>query len=337
MPIDLERSILFAAAAAMLAIAVIILSVGPGRRINRALAALIAARGFTTLLPQVSNSPNWTLTALNVQPYFVLAIVPLAVYCMHAFAQAGQPEVRRWAGWLTVAAVAALDIAYFVNHRLFHTLSPGEPSVGMLRAADGIQYVGFGPLILFASAAIPVLAYLGLRLAVQYRVDPRESAAPLFLLVSAGLVLGALFDGASRLAALSALLDDHGSFPWLPWGWAVAVLPIVGLAPAILALAVLAANGHAQRRPLYRIERAVVALAGFAFFSGFLRLLASADSNPAGNALVLLLLGVWRLATPVLIAYAILYHPMPAANARYNSAATARRLPAAPDHEPASR
>ena len=309
MAFDLDRTTLLLAGAAMLALAAVILAVRPGRGINRALAALVAARGATTLLPQVSNDAAWTATAVNVQPYFALAVVPLALYCLYAFAHAGDPSRSPRAGWITLAAIACLDLAYSLDHGLLHTLAPGSHEVGALRATADLHYTAFGPLWVVANAASLALAWLGLRLALQARMQADTPHGPLLLLVACGLTLGALFEGASRLAALTALLDAPGSFPWLPWGWASAVLPVFALVPAGLAVAVLAAGAHTQPATLRPIARTVVALSGFAFFSGFLRLLAPADSDVAGTGLVPILMGLWRLAMPVLVTYAIVRHP----------------------------
>src|SRR5688500_1220542 len=146
MPIDLDRTILFVAGAAMLAVAATILAAGPGRGINRALAGLIGARGAATLLRQASKDPAWAWAALNAQPYFSLAVLPLALYCLHAFSRVGERGARRGAGWIALGAVAALDLAYFLDHSLLQTLAPGDAPVGALRAADGIQFTAFGPL-----------------------------------------------------------------------------------------------------------------------------------------------------------------------------------------------
>lgn len=304
MPIDLARSLLFAAGAAMLALAILILVLRPGRGINRALAALVAVRGATLLLPQVSSDPAWLWTAQSTQPYFALATVPLALYCVHAIARLGSRPPGPLAGWAALGAVALLDLAYALDHSLYQTLALGDATVGALQAAPGVQYTSFGPLWLLVGAGPAVLAYLGLRALVHYRHEPAGPNGRLLLLVGGGLTLGGLFDGASRLTALTALLDQPGGFPWLPWGWAVVVLPILSLAPAIAATAVLAGSRGRAREDL-RTERLLVALAGFAFFSGFLRLLAPPDSDAAGNALVLVLLGLWRLAMPVLVAFGL--------------------------------
>ncbi|HJQ94043.1 MAG TPA: hypothetical protein VJ874_07160, partial [Candidatus Thermoplasmatota archaeon] len=202
-----------------------------------------------------------------------------------------------------------IDLAYFLDHSLVQSLRAGEADVGALRAADGIAYTAFGPLWLLPALAYPVLAYLGLRLAVQYREAPKAPPAPLLLMVSSGFILGGLFDGANRLTALTALLDSPGPFPWLPWGWAVAIVPVTAFVPSLLAVAVLASNRPPADRPHRKLERTVVMLSGFALFSGFVRLIAPSSSDVAGGALVLLLLGAWRLATPAFIAYGLLRYP----------------------------
>ncbi|MHB1261981.1 MAG: hypothetical protein ACYC2H_09735 [Thermoplasmatota archaeon] len=305
MALDLARSVLFAAGAAMLAIAILILVLRPARGLNRALAALVAVRGTAILLPQVSGDPSWAWTAQSVQPYFALAVVPLALYCLHAFTSLGTGRRRPGTGWFAALAVVLLGAIYLGDHSLVQTLAWGDADVGALQAAPGIHYASFGPLWLLVGAAPVLLAYLGLRSVVQYRQDPTSRNARLLLFVGAGLVLGGLFDGASRLAALTSLLDQPGTFPWLPWGWAVVVLPVLALAPALMAVAVLAARPRASAHVRPRTERGLLVLAGFAFFSGFARLMAPADSDVAGNALVLILLGLWRLAMPLLIAFGL--------------------------------
>ncbi|HUR63851.1 MAG TPA: hypothetical protein VM241_05145 [Candidatus Thermoplasmatota archaeon] len=315
MGVDLDRSILLVAGLAMLALAILVLAARPGRGVNRALAALVAARGAATILPQVSDDPSLVAAAIRVQPYFSLAVLPLAVYCMHAFAREGRPATRArgaLAGWMALGAVAALDLAYFLDHALLHGLSTGDADVGALRAAEGLRYTSFGPLWLIVGAAPVALAYLGLRLALQHRASAHGDRSPLLLLLASGLTLGALFEGASRLAALTALLDQPGSFPWFPWGWAVVALPVAALAPALLAVAVIANHRTSSAAPRWaqrRLERTVLVLCGFAFFSGFLRLMAPADSDVAGSAIVLVPMGLWRLAMPLFVAYALVRHP----------------------------
>lgn len=330
---DLDRSILLAAGAAMLALSVVILSVGPGRGINRALAALVAARGAATLVPQVSNEPSWTWAAISVQPYFGLAVAPLAVYCAWQFTDPDGAR-RAKAGWWTLGAIALLDLAYLADHALVQTLAAGDATVGALRAADGISYSAFGPLWLVVGAAAPALAYLGLRLAVQYRQDPAGPLGPFRLLVSGGLVVGSLFEGTSRLAAITALLDGSGGFPWLPWGWAVIALPILALGPACLAAVVLSSGRLSAEGAQRGLERTVVLLAGFAFFSGFLRLMGPTDSDVAGSSLVLLLLGLWRLAMPAFLAYALVRYP---ADPQHAPARSAPLAPNAVEGRPAVR
>src|ERR1041385_5729264 len=106
MPIDLDRTLPLAAGAAMLLLAGAILAAGPGRTLHRAFAALVALRGASTLLPQVSNDPAWIETALQVQPYVALALVPIAVYAFAALRDP-DPDARPPArnGWAALAAI----------------------------------------------------------------------------------------------------------------------------------------------------------------------------------------------------------------------------------------
>lgn len=307
MAIDLDRALLLAAGAAMLLLAGAILAAGPGRALHRVFAALVALRGASTLMPQVSNDPVWREAALQVQPYFALALVPVAVYAFAALRDP-DPEARPPAryGWAAVAAIAALDGIYALRHDLFQTLSPAAPANPALRAAEGLSYTDFGPLAAVASLAAPLLALLGLRLALAYRERARTAQGTTLLLLAAGFLLGALFDGTSRMAALAALMDQPAGYPWLPWGWAVAVLPVLALVPAVLTVIVLAAGRTVEPRPQRPLEGRILLLSAFAASSGFLRLAGGGDADPAGQALVLVLLGFWRLAMPVLVTYALL-------------------------------
>lgn len=302
MAIDLDRSILLASGALMLLLAGAILASAPGRALHRALAGLVAARGATVLLPQLSSDPRWSLAAVNLQPYFLLAVVALAVYCM---VLVGSRRPLRGAGWATLGAIALLDGAYLLDHSLLFTLEAGEAATGALAATPGYAFTAFGPLALVAGSVLPLLGLLGLVFALRYRREADGPDGTMYLLIAGGLLLGSLFDGTSRLAALTSLLDDQAAYPWLPWGWAMAALPALALVPAMLGVAVLAAGRNVDPRPQRLLEGRLLVLSAFAFFSGFLRLVGPSSSDPGGEALVLLLLGVWRLTMPVLVAYGL--------------------------------
>lgn len=298
-----ERLVLLASGLAMLALAAAILASSGRHRPHRFLGALLAMRGMTVLLPQLGSDPRWTVAAVNLQPYFALAVVPLAVACLAASMQ-GQPR-RAGLGWATVAAIAGLDLAYLVDHRAVHATAPGTATVGALQAAPGLVYTSFGPLFAVVAAAPLLLAMLGLRYAVWYRRDAGGPDARTWLLLAAGLIAGGLFDGTSRLAALASLLDHGAGYPWLPWGWAVAVLPVTALGPAGLGVAVLAANRSVDPRPHHALEGNLLALAAFAAVTGLMRMVLPPSSDAAGHPAVLVLLGLWRLVMPVLVAVAL--------------------------------
>lgn len=288
----------------MLALSATILAASPRRGLHRALGALIGARGAAILLPQLGSDPRWTEAALNLQPYFALAVVPLAVWCL-AMPPHGRPR-HRWGGLAAAGAILALDLAYWADHALAFTLAAGTSEVGAMRAGAGFVYASFGPLFAVTAAGPVLLAVLGLRYAVVYRQQAREPGARTWLLLAAGLLAGGLFDGTSRLAAFADLLDAPAGFPWAPWGWAVVGLPLLALVPAALGTAVLAANRSIDPRPQHALEGRLLVLATFACLTGLLRLMLPADSDIAGHPLVLALLGVWRLAMPLLVAWALI-------------------------------
>lgn len=303
MAIDPQRLVLLASGLGMLALAAMILALRGRSGWHRALGALIGVRGVTVLLPQLATDARWTEAAVHLQPYFSLAVVPLAAWCLLVTATA--PQRRRAVGWAAVGAIAALDLAYWFDHGLFHEVAAGTSAIGAMRAAQGLVYTAFGPLFAVATLAPLLLALLGLRYAVWYRQAAREPQARTWLLLSAGLLVGALFDGTTRLAVLADLLDDPAGFLWAPWGWAVVGLPVLALIPAALGTAVLAANRSIDPRPHHALEGNLLVLASFACLSGLLRLLLPADSDIGAHPLMLVLMGVWRLAMPVLVACAL--------------------------------
>jgi hypothetical protein len=302
MAIDPQRIVLFASAVGMLALAAMIFALRGRNGWHRALGALIGARGMAVLLPQLATDARWTETAVNLQPYFSLAVVPLAAWCLLVTAT---PQRRRAFGWAAVGAIAVLDLLYWLDHGLFQTLAAGTSDVGAMRAARGLVYTSFGPLFAVAALAPLLLALLGLRYAVWYRQAAHEPQARTWLLLSAGLLVGALFDGTSRLAAFADLLDDPAGFQWLPWGWAVVTLPVLALVPAALGTAILAANRSIDPRPQHALEGNLLVLATFACLSGLLRLLLPPDSDIGAHPAMLVLMGVWRLAMPALVAWAL--------------------------------
>jgi hypothetical protein len=319
MTADIDRLVLLASGGAMLLLAGVILAVNPRRALHRALAALVAARGMATLVPRLSTGEAWAWTALEVQPYFALAVAPIALYCMYILTAKDDTKARR-AGWTVLGVLAALEGAYAFDPTLFHTLAPGAASIGALQAAGGIQYTGFGPLYLVGSLATLAVALLALRLALHYRREPEGPSANLRLLLSAAFLLSALFDGASRTVALADLLDDSQGFPWAPWGWSLAVLPPLALLPALLTFAVIAAGRRTDPRPQHVLEGRLLALAGLAFASGLLRLFLAPSSDVGGHPLIFVLLGTWRLMMPALVTYALVLHAFRGAESRIQEA-----------------
>lgn len=307
MAVDSYRLVPLVAGAATLVIAAAILAAGPRRGLNRALAVVLAARGMTLGLPQVSTDPSWGRFALTLQPAFALILVPAVAYCILALG--GDAAKARARGWLAVAAGVLLVGLYVAHPPLMHTLEEGPASMGALNAGAGLRYVDFGPLSALVGTAWVLIGILALRAAVAYRAKAREPAARPLLVLTGGLLVGVLFDGASRAATLADLLDAPGGFPWLPWGWGLMVLPIFGLVPGALAAGVLAANRSLDPRPLHSLEGILLGISAFAVLTGFVRLALPPSSDIGSHPLMIVFLGAWRLAMPVLLAFALLQTP----------------------------
>lgn len=316
MAIALDHVLLLAAGGAMLALAAFVLAIGATRGLNRAFAALLAARGVTIILPQLSTDPQWLWTAYTVQPYFSMALPVLAAYCLWTWPRAGAAPRGPAGGWWTVGALATVWIAYALNHALLHTMAVGEAANGAMRAGPGLMYTSFGPLVVVVGAGPLLMAILGLWVAGRYRIEADTPAAPTNLLVACGFMLGALFDGSNRLSALVTMLDGSEGFPWGPWGWAILVLPIAALVPGVLTLLLVAAGRALLPRPLHVLEGRLLAVGLIAFFSGFLRLAIATDPDVAGHPVTLVLLGFWRLMMPALVAYGLALAAWQARDAR---------------------
>lgn len=302
MAIDVFRLVPLVAGACTLALGGVLLALGRRRGLDYAFGLLLGARGLTLLLPQLSTEPGWIRFVLTAQPAFALLVAVLAAYLLATIGRAQPP--RHAAAYAAAASVAILGL-YLAFPSLFVGLAPGPASSGAMYAAAGWHYTSFGPLSFLAACAWPLLAILALRLAVLYRAQARSGQGRVLLLLSGGLLVGALFDGANRASALSSLVDQGSAYDWMPWGWATFVLPTLALVPALLAAAVIAANRGIDPRPDHALEGGLLGLGAFALATGFLRLALPADSMVVSHPSMFVLLGAWRLVMPILVTWAL--------------------------------
>ncbi len=310
MGLETGRLILLSSAAAMVLLGTLLAAIDFEKRVNRAFAALLGVRGLSLLLLQLSDRPSWNMFAARFQPYLALAILPLALYFASMYPRRRGPLARRGAGWVVLGAILVLDAIYFMDHSLYYTVAPGEPSSAAMRAAAGVQYTGFGPLATLPSLAFPLFSMLSLLFVWDYTRTTPGATRTSYFLVASGFLLNGLFDGASRLIGLFHLLGDPGGFAWAPWGWAIVALPASSLVPAVAALALVAAHrfrGRGGERPM---EARLYVAAFLALLTGLFPLVLAPGSDFFRHPATLILLGLWRLTLPALVTFALLRYAL---------------------------
>lgn len=313
--IEPQRLPLLASGLAMVLLAVLLAAIDFRKRVNRAFSAFIALRGATLLLFSVDLGPAGQRAVESFFPYLSLAAVPLVAYFASMYPRRRGPLARDGMGWGVLAAIAALDLTYFLWHGSFYTLAEGPAPTTIQQARGGLHYAEFGPLALVGFGLFPLMALLGVLFVRDYTRSPPGTQRTSYFLVAAGFLVNGVFDGSRQAVGLGRLLaDGGGAFPWAPWGWAFAVLPALSLVPAVAGLVVLGVHhfkGPAEERRLERRrERLLYALAALAAATGLASLLLPPGSEFFEHPLTLIVLGAWRLSLPVFVSYALLRYAL---------------------------
>lgn len=300
------------AAALMLGLAAWLVRRDWSNPVHQAFGAFLVFRGATMLLSAargMASSPKDEAAMLAVAPYLFLPIVPLAVWFACLYPRRRGVLGSRL-GLILVAGVAvALDAAFVLEPRTLWALAPRAVGDVFRAVSPSFAIAGYGPLYLAVSALHLALALLALRFAVDWARAPAAAPSYSLFLVYAGFALNALFDGALNALAVGRMLAEGAAFPWAPFGWSAVALPPLALLPALASLVVVARAGlrseDATRR-LYAKRFLVVAPLPV--------LCAALLSWTGGDVAVLpgpvgaFVLGLWRLALPVLVTYALLRH-----------------------------
>jgi hypothetical protein len=307
-------------ALATLVLAVLLIVMDAAKRANRALALLLFFRATTSMVALfVRNSEGrWALVLHDFLPYAIIPVVPAALYfaAVHPRPRTFLGK-RAWGSWALLAFTVALEVAYLLDHTLFFTTAAGVSSMGILNAIapsatfEGLQYTDFGPLILLQALQFPAMAALSIPFALDYLRSAPGSPRFSSFLVAAGFLLNGIFDGTRALFGFLNL--PGGAYPWLPWGWAFAILPGLALVPAIIALTMILVHRFRQREQEGRLERrlivAAVLAAASALVAPLLGMLMPSSFRTDGGFFTggtgVVLLGLWRLALPLMVSYAL--------------------------------
>lgn len=305
---------LLVASTLMLMLSVWILSIDFNNRAHRAFAILISLRATSIGLGVLRGAADNATDASIFQallPYIFIPIVPATIYFLsHYPRRRGIIGKTRWGGPVLLAATIIAEIVYFVDHQLFWTVAPTPNATGLASAGFGNAYVAYGPLSLFNALIFPTLGVAALILCRDYLRMPAGSPRYSTFLIFAGFTLNALFDGTIHLSYLLLHLQDPAPYPWLPWGWATAVLPAFTILPGVLALLLVgshARDADARTRNLQRSFLVVCLLPVAAAIW-----LTSLDYTSAflGGLSGRVTLGFWRLVLPLLVTYSLLRYQL---------------------------
>ena len=305
---------LLVASGLMLILGVWILALDFNNRAHRAFSILISLRAVSIGLGVLRGAADTAADAAVFQallPYIFIPIVPTTIYFLSFYPRRrGIIGTSRWGGLVLLAATLAAEVVYFVDHRLFWTVAPTPEATGLASAGFGNAYVAYGPLSLFNALIFPTLGVAALILCRDYLRMPAGSPRYSTFLIFAGFTLNALFDGTIHLSYLLLHLQDPAPYPWLPWGWATAILPAFTILPALVALVLVAAHARDADARTRSLQHAFLLVCIFPVAAALW--LTSLDYTSAflGGLSGRITLGFWRLILPLLVTYSLLRYQL---------------------------
>lgn len=266
-------------------------------RINRSFAVFLCLRGLATVVNRLPDIVGDDLYWRRVGGYVFLALVPSLAYFLAVYARPRRAVVGRTIRWAILVAALGIQWAYFQDHCLDLCVGADDRLIA-------------GPLAVLSFGVPVATGIVGLWLAIECARDPARPRRDAAFLVSAGFVLLTILD-ASVSVALVARNGSSGMLAaFAPNAWApLAILaPVLGLPPALAALALYVRAARAEPAIAWRARRVLI-LAPLAAASGVF--VGAPPPLPQGfqNA-GLFLIGLWRILLPALVAYAIVRHQL---------------------------
>ncbi|HEV8359835.1 MAG TPA: histidine kinase N-terminal 7TM domain-containing protein [Candidatus Thermoplasmatota archaeon] len=285
------------ATAGMVALAALLLALDFRARLNQAFALFLCLRAvaiFTGLLRELAYDDGDLLTTMywaRVYPYFVIPVPFVVVYFL-----AHYPRPRGWlgrsrsGGWLLLGLAGALEIVYLANHQLWATYGTALNS----NPSASVPIVAEGPLFWLQGLMFLSFAAVALVLSLDTVREPRGPRRQAMLFVITGFALNAVFE------SFGSVLVILGYFPVEPnlANW----LQLPALAMLALAMALLVRRAMRSTDPGLRggVLRMMIVLP-LPMITTF-----AAPLHPG----YLFMLGVWRLALPVLVTVALLRYQL---------------------------
>ncbi len=284
----------------LLAISLMLLD--PGSRVNRAFSMLLLIRSLGYILGTWSDllppDDPLRIAIYHYLSYGVLLMVPLVIYFLSVYPRPRGPfGSPRWGPWALLAATLAMLTWYAIDHTAF--------SQARL-TSDGVTYTD-GPLLVFRGLRLPIFAVAAFVLARDYSRNARGSQGYSTFLVAAAMTLTALFDGTVYTLRMVQGIQASGFIQWLGANtmtgiWYPLCLP--------LGLGALVHMGSAMRleredATLQEARRFMSVIVPIVLITGLYA--GSLDNGLAANKLQWeFIRGFWLLVVPATITYALM-------------------------------
>ncbi len=295
-PVYLPRLL---AGISMLALAGLLLYVAAGRRPNQALALPLGLHGvmsIVTAFADASQDPARTAFLEHMIPFVLLPLAPSFLYFASIYPRRRSFVRTGPVGSLVFACLIAVwPLAYLVNPSWYWGSGGAEALF-----AGGPGPLRWGARLFLATYGLIAFVYLR-----EYLMDRGGSPKADLLLLSLSFALIHLHNALHRAGALIRDWTTTG-FPGVGETGAVVAnvgsfLPVFGL------LALLALQGRLRRDPgLPRFTGAIA----LATVSGIAAAAVHVIGPGLGGSVHTVLGGLWDLAFPLLLAYAILRHQL---------------------------
>lgn len=306
-----------ATAGLMLFLAAWLLYLDPGKRVHRVFAAFLVFRGLNIVLATASlvslSDPALSGIFWRVSPFFTVATPFVVLYFALVY-----PRPRTFIGkhpygaLVPLAGVAVLEYALLLDPTLMARLDVA-PAAGLCASTAGhLCVVEYGPLILswgFVVLSYGIVSLVLVRDYVRMKEGPARSS---LLLVALAFLLTGLYDATAELFCVTpnCAIGIGGWMTLNSWLVRAALIPL-GLAAALLVYWTLTRGDADMRAQVGRFRWTLpLPILSAAVMSLVLGPVLAAGTPIWEVPSAIVILGVWRLALPLLVVYAVVKHQL---------------------------
>lgn len=274
----------------LLLIAAWLLFLNFGSRLNRALALFFVLRAAFNVAVGLSEDPDLTGYGFRLFPYFSMAVPFAALYFAYVYrTRHGRARERRWVPWALLTAALLAELLYVLNPYRWRTESGGE-----------------GPLVFVGGLTIPSYALIAYLLGRDWLREPAGPRARSLWIASVGFVLDAAYIGLVAFVTVVTRGIGYDYGPLFLSTWASGLIPILALISFLVPPALQAEPSEVRRGARKYILAVALAWVGTALTTTFY----FASGSQAAERAAYVLDGVFTLALPVFVTYAVVRHQL---------------------------